>query len=44
VAALDLLLNEGEHRVVVGVLDPVTRQSSFTSLSTRVSSRSSVSR
>jgi VWFA-related protein len=44
VAALDLLLNEGEHKVVVGVLDPVTRQSSFTSLSTRVSSNSIVSR
>jgi VWFA-related protein len=44
VAALDLLLNEGEHKVVVGVLDPVTRQSSFASLNTRVSSHSIVSR
>jgi VWFA-related protein len=32
VAALDLLLNPGEHRVVIGVLDPVTRQASFASL------------
>jgi hypothetical protein len=32
VAALDLLLEAGEQRVVVGVLDPVTRQASFTSL------------
>jgi VWFA-related protein len=32
VAALDLLLNAGEHTVVVGVLDPVTRQASFVSL------------
>ena len=38
VAALDLLLNEGEHKVVVGVLDPITRQSSFASLRARVSS------
>jgi VWFA-related protein len=29
VAALDLLLEAGEQRVVVGVLDPVTRQASF---------------
>lgn len=32
VAALDLLLNAGKHNVVVGVLDPVTRQASFVSL------------
>jgi len=32
VAALDLLLQAGEHKVVVGVLDPVTRQASFASL------------
>ncbi len=32
VAELNLLLQAGEHRVVVGVLDPVTRQSSFASL------------
>ena len=32
VAALDLLLNEGEHKLVVGALDPVTRQASFVSL------------
>jgi hypothetical protein len=32
VAELNLLLQAGEHRLVVGVLDPVTRQSSFASL------------
>jgi len=32
VAALDLLLQAGEHKVVVGVLDPVTRQASFASI------------
>jgi VWFA-related protein len=32
VAALDLLLEAGEQRVVVGVLDPVTRQTSFARL------------
>ena len=32
VAAFDLLLDVGEHKVVVGVLDPVTRQASFASL------------
>jgi VWFA-related protein len=32
VAALDLLLNAGDHKVVVGVLDPVTRQASFASI------------
>jgi VWFA-related protein len=32
VAALDLLLNSGDHKVVVGVLDPVTRQASFASI------------
>jgi len=37
VAALDLLLNAGEHKVVVGVLDPVTRQASFVSLRQSVS-------
>jgi VWFA-related protein len=37
VAALDLLLNAGEHKVVVGALDPVTRQASFASLRRNVS-------
>ena len=37
VAALDLLLNAGEHKVVVGALDPVTRQASFISLRRNVS-------
>jgi VWFA-related protein len=32
VAELDLLLNPGEHKIVVGALDPVTRQASFVSL------------
>ena len=32
VATFDLLLDEGEHDIVVGVLDPVTRQTSFTTL------------
>jgi len=32
VAAIDLLLQAGEHKVVVGVLDPVTRQASFAGL------------
>lgn len=32
VAALDLLLDVGEHKLVVGALDPVTRQASFVSL------------
>ncbi len=32
VAEFDLLLNDGEHRIVVGVLDPVTRQTSFVTL------------
>ncbi len=32
VAAFDLLFDEGEHDLVVGVLDPVTRQTSFTTL------------
>jgi hypothetical protein len=32
VAAFDLLFDEGEHDVVVGVLDPVTRQTSFANL------------
>jgi hypothetical protein len=36
VAAFDLLLNAGEHRVVVGVLDPVTRQTSFQTLTRSV--------
>ena len=36
VAEFDLLLNAGDHRIVVGVLDPVTRQPSFVSLSRRV--------
>jgi VWFA-related protein len=37
VAALDLLLNAGEHRLVVGVLDTLTRQASFARLRTTVS-------
>jgi len=37
VAALDLLLDEGEHKLVVGALDPVTRQASFVSLHRNVS-------
>lgn len=32
VAEFDLLLNDGQHRIVVGVLDPVTRQTSFVTL------------
>jgi VWFA-related protein len=32
VAELDLLLNAGEHKLVVGALDPVTRQASFVNL------------
>lgn len=32
VASLDLLLNAGMHKLVVGVLDPVTRQASFADL------------
>jgi len=32
VAALDLLLDVGEHKIVVGALDPVTRQASFVTL------------
>jgi hypothetical protein len=37
VAALDLLLDVGEHKIVVGALDPVTRQASFVSLRRNVS-------
>jgi len=37
VAALDLLLDVGEHKLVVGALDPVTRQASFVSLRRNVS-------
>ena len=36
VAAFDLLLNAGEHRVVVGVLDSITRQTSFQTLTRSV--------
>ncbi len=36
VATLDLLLDSGRHRVVVGVLDPVTRQTSFQTLTRSV--------
>ena len=32
VAEFDLLVNAGEHRVSVGMLDPVTRQASFVTL------------
>jgi len=39
VASLDLLLNSGRHNVVVGVLDPVTRQASFVSLHQSVGDR-----
>lgn len=42
VAELDLLLGAGDHRVVVGVLDPVTRQSSFASLRKLISVSASV--
>jgi VWFA-related protein len=31
-ADFDLLLNPGNHRIVIGVLDPVTRQTSFASI------------
>ena len=41
VAALDLLLEAGVHKVVVGVLDPVTRQASFASLRRTVVARGS---
>ena len=37
VAALELLLNVGEHKIVVGAFDPVTRQASFVSLRRNVS-------
>jgi len=37
VAALDLLLDVGEHKIVVGALDPMTRQASFISLRRNVS-------
>jgi len=36
IAVFDLLLDEGEHDIVVGVLDPVTRQTSFAILRTSV--------
>jgi len=39
VAELDLLLDVGEHKVVVGALDPVTRQASFISLRRNVARR-----
>ena len=41
VAALDLLLEAGEQRVVVGVLDPVTRQASFARLRKTVVAKTS---
>jgi hypothetical protein len=37
-AAFDLLMEEGVHRVVVGLLDPVTRQSSFARMTETVPS------
>jgi hypothetical protein len=37
IAELNLLLNPGEHKLVVGALDPVTRQASFVSLRRNVS-------
>jgi VWFA-related protein len=39
IAELDLLLDVGEHKVVVGALDPVTRQASFVSLRRNVAKR-----
>jgi hypothetical protein len=39
VAELELLMEEGTHKVVVGLLDPVTRQSSYTSLTRAVPGR-----
>jgi hypothetical protein len=39
VAEFDLLLNAGEHKVVVGALDPMTRQASFVSLRRDVATR-----
>lgn len=44
VAELDLLVGAGEHRVVVGVLDPVTRQSSFAHLRRTIAERESAKR
>jgi VWFA-related protein len=44
VAALALLLDAGEHKLVVGVLDPVTRQTSFASLKRTVVARGSGAR
>ncbi len=44
IAALDLLLEAGEHKVVVGLLDPVTRQASFASLRRTVVARGSGAR
>jgi hypothetical protein len=39
VAELELLMEEGTHKVVVGLLDPMTRQSSYTSLTRAVPGR-----
>jgi VWFA-related protein len=39
VAELQLLMEEGTHKVVVGLLDPITRQSSYTSLTRAVPGR-----
>ncbi len=36
VAEFQLLLNEGEHKVVIGVLDPVTRQTSFATVEKKI--------
>jgi VWFA-related protein len=36
VAELELLMEPGTHKVVVGLLDPITRQSSYTSLTRAV--------
>jgi VWFA-related protein len=41
VADLDLLLDAGEHKLVVGAMDPVTRQASFVSLRRTVVARGS---
>jgi hypothetical protein len=39
VAELQLLMEEGSHKVVVGLLDPITRQSSYASLTRTVPGR-----
>jgi VWFA-related protein len=39
VAALELLMEEGTYKIVVGLLDPITRQSSYASLTQTVPRR-----